>query len=58
MKDDTRTMLGIVISSALAASLVMFAAGCEQDAGDHLEDAGESVGDAVDEAGDDLDDMD
>ncbi len=46
--------LNRLASTSLIVTLLVFAlcsAGCERDAGDHLEDAGDDIGDAGESAG-------
>lgn len=45
-----------IITILIALGLTLAFAGCEKDAGDHLEDAGESIQDAAESAGDSVSD--
>jgi len=45
-----------IISTLIALGLLIGFAGCEKDAGDHLEDAGDSISDAAEDAGDEISD--
>ena len=51
MKTKLTTLITI-----LSLGLFSIFAGCEKDAGDHLEDAGESISDAAESAGDSISD--
>lgn len=41
-----------IITILMSLGLIVAFAGCEKDAGDHLEDAGDSISEAAEDAGD------
>ncbi|WP_309381941.1 hypothetical protein [Cerasicoccus frondis] len=51
MKNKTSIILALI-----SFGIIGLFAGCEKDAGDHLEDAGESISDAAESAGDSISD--